>query len=145
MKDLYEDILYLPRHVSHRHPPMPMEERAAQFSPFAALTGYEAVIRETARLTEARPELGEWEQADLERKVRFLGEHEAEQPEIAVTWFRPDERKEGGSQVRDAGRLRRIDPAGQTLELENSREGRRQIPLADILELEGDCFPREDS
>ena len=135
-KGLYDDILYLPHPVSPVHPPMPMEERAAQFSPFAALTGYGDVIRETARLTEERPELSEERQEELERKLRFLAEHEAERPEVRVTYFQPDVRKAGGARVQAAGIWKRLEETGRTLVL----EGGLRIPLEDLLELESPWF-----
>ena len=95
----YEDILHLPHPTSKKHPRMSMEERAAQFSPFAALTGFGGVIQETGRLTDRRVELGESDRAELERTLNFLDSQEEEHPLVQVTYFLPDERKEGGSYV----------------------------------------------
>lgn len=107
--DNYEDIIRLAHHVSVSHPQMPVSERAAQFSPFAALTGYEAAIRETERLTEARIELDEDMAAELDDKLRTLQEQMEEQPEVSVTYFLPDEKKAGGAYVTVTGRIRKID------------------------------------
>lgn len=136
MKGQYDDIINLPHHVSARHPKMPMSERAAQFSPFMALTGYEDVIRETARLTWQKPELSENVREELEGKMWILAEHIAEHPEITVSYFLPDERKEGGSMVRETGRLKKIDETERIIRLENGCE----IRVDDILEIEGEIF-----
>ena len=103
----YEDILRLPRHVSPTRRHMPPLERAAQFSPFAALTGYDAAIAETARRTEEKPEPGEWEQAELDKKLRLLLAA-PDHPLITVTYFQPDSRKQGGAYVTVTERLKRI-------------------------------------
>ena len=128
MNGPYDDILHLPHPTSKKHPRMSMEQRAAQFSPFAALTGFSGVIQETGRLTDRRVELGESDRAELERTLNFLDSQEEEHPLVQVTYFLPDERKEGGSYVTVTGRLKRIDQAEGTLLLQ---EGMR-IPIRDI-------------
>lgn len=128
MSGTYEDIIHLPHPTSKKHPRMSMEERAAQFSPFAALTGFGGVIQETGRLTGRRVELGESDRAELERTLNFLDSQEEEHPLVQATYFLPDERKEGGSYVTVTGRLKRIDQAKGTLLLQ---EGMR-IPIRDI-------------
>lgn len=110
----YDDIIDLPRPKS-AHEPMPMSARAAQFSPFAALTGYEDAIDETARLTDARVELGESAVEELERKLTDLAAHISERPEISVTYFVPDGRKSGGVYVTRTGALKRIDELERAL------------------------------
>lgn len=102
----YDDIIDLPRPKS-KHEPMPMSDRAAQFSPFAALTGYGDAIDETARLTDARIELSEEERAELDYKQQYLSTLDA--PTVSVTYFVPDERKSGGAYVTHTGALKRID------------------------------------
>ena len=92
----YDDIIDLPRPKS-RHEPMPMSDRAAQFSPFATLTGYGDAIDETARLTDVRIELSEEERAELDYKQQYLSTLDA--PTVSVTYFVPDERKSGGAYV----------------------------------------------
>ena len=87
----YNDIIYLPHHVSPTRPQMSMRDRAAQFSPFAALTGYDAAIRETARLTQEKVELDEQELAVLDRKFQLLLEQLGRCPQVTITWFVPDE------------------------------------------------------
>ena len=117
MNPKYADMLNLPHHVSSTRAPMSMTDRAAQFSPFAALVGHDAAIQETARLTQQPAELDESRKAALNDQLQQLLEHLPEQPEIAVTYFRPDEKKAGGSYVTAAGRLRKISPYFGTLEL----------------------------
>ena len=132
----YDDILDLPHPTSAKHPRMPLSDRAAQFSPFAALSGHGAAIAETARLTDRRIELDEDAKAVLDRKQKLLLALIAEQPEITVTWFQPDEKKEGGRYVTTTGRLKRIDETRRILRMAD----RTAIPLEDILAIEGDCF-----
>lgn len=121
MNTPYEDILYLPRPVSAKRQRMTMEDRAAQFSPFAALTGHDAAIRETARLTDARIELAEDELALLNDKLVLLAWHQERQPEVTVTYFVQDERKQGGAYVTARARVRRVDPRNRALLLEGER------------------------
>ncbi len=131
-KQKYDDILHLPHHVSRSHPHMPRADRAAQFSPFAALTGYKEAIGETGRRTENRMELEEDMKIILDEKLRMLLEQAAEHPKAAITYFLPDERKEGGtySTVHDC--IKKIDPYRQVLVMQDGTE----IPLADIIEIE---------
>lgn len=132
----YEDIIHLPHPVSKTKPQMPLSDRAAQFSPFAALTGYDAAIRETARLTDKKLVLDEEACALLDRKQQYLCEIIAEKPEITITYFVPDERKDGGSYATVTGKLRRIDLCARRLILCDGRN----IPLDDIAGLESDRF-----
>ena len=131
MSGKYDDILRLPHPTSAKHPRMPVSERAAMFSPFAALSGHAGAIAETARLTDQRMELDEDTRAELDRRQTVLLEHIAEQPEVTVTWFQPDERKDGGAYVTVSGRLKRIDPVERVMTL---RDG-TSIPLEDVVEL----------
>ncbi len=133
-KRAYEDIIRLPHPVSSKRPQMPVEDRAAQFSPFAALTGYDAAIRETGRLTDSRIELSEDERAALDQKQQLLLEHLAERPKVAVTYFVPDERKNGGCYVTARGRVKRVDEPQRSLVLTDGSG----IPLDEIAELEID-------
>ena len=105
----YDEILNLPHHVSQTHPRMPMQDRAAQFAPFAALTGYDDVIREARRVTDERIELDEGALDSLSMKMRWLSEHLAESPQVTITYFRPDERKSGGEYLTVSGVVRKID------------------------------------
>ncbi len=127
----YDDIIDLPRPKS-KHEPMPMSDRAAQFSPFAALTGYEDAIDETARLTDARVELGESAVEELERALAGIAARISERPDVTVTYFVPDERKSGGAYVTRAGALKRIDEAERELVF---ADGTR-IAVGDIVSIE---------
>lgn len=118
-KNPYEDIIHLPHHVSDHHPQMPRADRAAQFSPFAALTGYDAVIRETARLTDPKMELEERELEELNESLRRILERIPERPEIELTYFQPDEHKEGGAYRTLAGRVRKMDAYEQYIQMED--------------------------
>lgn len=105
----YEDIIHLPHHVSDKHPQMLLQDRAAQFAPFAALTGYGDVIRETARHTEARIQLDEYELAELDMRFRFLVDHLSENPFVTITYFEPDGRKAGGAYRTVKAQIKKID------------------------------------
>ena len=108
MKTPYDDIIHLPHHVSQNHPQMPMLDRAAQFAPFAALTGYEAAVGETARLTAERRELDPQEAEELNRRLSELVARLPDHPEVTVEYFVPDNRKAGGAYVTMTGRVRHI-------------------------------------
>lgn len=136
MKGPYDDIIRLPHPTSQRHPRMPVSDRAAQFSPFAALSGHGAAIAETARVTRERMELDEDEKALLDERLQMLRKQAPLRPEIAVTWFLPDKKKAGGSYVTAAGRLQKFSEAEGTMTLEDGTA----IPLADIAGLEGELF-----
>ena len=105
----YDDIINLPHHVSATRPQMSMINRAAQFSLFAALTGYDAVIRKIGRLTDRRVELSEDRRVDLDKKQQLLSDSPAEHPEVSVTYFIPDERKVGGAYVTVTGNVKKFD------------------------------------
>ena len=128
----YADIIDLPRPVSRRTKRLTALERAAQFSPFAALVGFDAVIREEGRRTDRKPELAEDEKQALDRKYRYLSDCLAEHPFVRVTFFRKDARKAGGTVLTAEGRLARISAQDQWLSL----EGAEQISFYDILGLE---------
>ena len=111
----YEDIIGLPHPTSRKHPRMPRETRAAQFAPFAALTGYDEAVEETARLTEPQAELGEEALGRLNQALQHLRERIGDQPEAAITCFVPDERKIGGAYTCITGRVRRIDDVSREI------------------------------
>ena len=136
MKGPYDDIIHLPHPTSHRHPRMPVSDRAAQFSPFAALSGHGSAIAETARVTRERMELDEDAREQLDQKLRLLMERINEQPEITVTWFSPNEKKAGGQYRTATGKLKRIDTQESRLILTDGN----QIPLEDLLEIRSESF-----
>lgn len=128
----YDDIIHLPHHQSATRPHMPPADRAAQFSPFAALTGYEAVISETARLTDRQVEPDEDTKEAITRTLQAVMEHIRERPEITVTWFRPDGKKDGGAYVTVTGAVKRIDEYGRIILM---ADGTR-IPIDDVTALQ---------
>ncbi len=140
MRDEYRDMLYLPHKQSATREHMSIHDRAAQFAPFAALTGYDSAIDETARFTEDRIPRSETDEELLNERVRFLSERIAEQPEITVTYFLPDERKAGGAYVACTGRVKRIEPLPQRILFTDGRE----VPLEDILTIESPLFPKKE-
>lgn len=132
MTEDYSDIINLPHHVSRNHPQMPLAARAAQFAPFAALTGYDAVIHETARLTNQRVELEEYDNERLNRKFAELMPLLDHHPEITVSYFKPDERKAGGSYSAVSGHVKKIDTYEQYMEMEDGII----IPIRNIIDLQ---------
>ena len=132
----YDDLLYMPHPVSKKHPQMPIFDRAAQFAPFAALTGHSAAIKETARLTDSKIELDEDTRMQLDMKQQILLEMTAKQPEIIVTYFKKDARKSGGSYLTVTGNLKKIDSYTHEFVMNNNR----RIPIDDIIAIESECF-----
>lgn len=132
----YDDIINLSHHVSSTRLQMSMLDRAAQFSPFAALTGYDAAIKETGRLTDEKIELDEDTKATLDMKQAYLIEMIDEQPEITIIYFLPDARKSGGAYVTVTGNLKRFDEYERLLILTNGKK----IPMDDIADIECDLF-----
>lgn len=138
MKHPYDDIIDLPHHVSERHPQMSMYNRAAQFAPFAALTGHNAAIIEAARLTEAEQELSESDAEVLNRKLAYLQSLD-EKPTISVTYFVPDDKKEGGSYHTATGIVKSVEPDKGVLQFEDGTG----IPVIRIKDIDGECFLTE--
>ena len=136
MNRKYNEIMGLPHHVSKTRPQMPMSDRAAQFAPFAALTGYDAAIKETGRLTDERIELDVEVLSALDMKYQLLMEALDEAPEVTITYFRPDERKAGGKFVSAVGAVKKIDDFERRITM---RDGTR-IPMDDVLSIDGELF-----
>lgn len=138
----YSDILRLPHHQSNRHPRMSLLNRAAQFSPFAALTGYEDAIVETARLTDAKRELSSEDMDLLNKQIAILAEHLAglakgdNRPEIEVEYFAQDDKKAGGAYNTVTVQVKLVDEISRQLVLTDGRH----IPLDDIFSLNGTIF-----
>lgn len=132
----YQDIIHLPHHVSPTRPRMSMTERASQFAPFAALTGHDAAIRETARLTQSKIQLDEDVEMDLDRKHQIIMERISEHPELTITYFQPDGRKDGGSYQSVTGRVKGMDPYARVMVLTTGL----RIPLDNILQMESPMF-----
>ena len=141
MRNLYEDIINLPHHTSTSRPRMSAHDRAAQFSPFAALTGYSSAITETARLTNRRIELDESIKADLNDKLAILQDQLEEQPEVSITYFKSDLKKSGGAYITASGWVKKIDQYKRTVIMADATI----IPMDDIFEMEGELFSRFDN
>lgn len=132
----YENIIDLPHHTSDKHPRMSRENRAAQFSPFAALTGYNAEINETARLTDEKLELSEDRINDINTKLQIIMDNIDEYPEVTVEYFVTDEKKSGGAYIKITGNIRRIDEHERILIMKDCRT----IPIDDIYSIDGKIF-----
>ena len=115
----YDDIINLPHPVSKNHPQMPFRDRAAQFAPFAALTGHDAAIKETARLTDERLELSEEVIAQLNEKINIIRNNIGIEQNVSITYFIPDAKKAGGSYVTYSGIVKKIDEYEKTLWMED--------------------------
>ncbi len=130
----YDDIINLPHHVSDSRPQMSRASRAAQFSPFAALTGYDAAVSETARLTDDKLEPDEDTKAKINLCLQIIIDHIDEHPTVSITYFKPDERKSGGAYITQSCAVRRIDEYERVvIALDGSK-----IPIDDIYGIEGD-------
>jgi len=129
----YDDIIHLPHHRSKKHAPMPIIDRAAQFSPFAALTGHDAAIKETARLTDRKIELDEYEIAALDERLQMIKMRldSKKESEITVTYFQPDMRKDGGEYITISGVVKKMDEYTKCLVM---TDGTR-IFIEDIIEI----------
>lgn len=138
-KKPYADIIHLPQHKAPNRPHMSMYDRAAQFSPFAALTDFDGVIAETGRLTDRKIELSEHEKILLDQKLTLIDDviQDKHHPEITVVYFVPDYLKEGGEYEEYIGRVRQIDPIERTVVFlaDNSRSAGKTIRVDDIKEI----------
>lgn len=132
----YDDIIDLAHHVSTAHPRMSALDRAAQFSPFAALTGFEDAVKETARLTDERVDLDEDAKALLNAKLLMIQGRLDDQPQVVITYFKPDDRKAGGAYVAAKGCVKIIDEYERTVVM---KDGAR-IRIDDIIKIDGELF-----
>ena len=132
----YDDIIDLPYPVPSRYPRMSMVDRGAQFSPFAALTGYDAVILETARLTDSEIQLDEDAIHALNEKILLLTEILLQQPNVTITYFRGDDRKSGGAYRSASGNVLKIDPINRQITLHCGT----CISFENIYDIQSDCF-----
>ena len=132
----YEDIINLPHHVSPTRPQMPMSDRAAQFAPFAALTSYDAAIKETGRLTDEKIELDEEALTALDMKYQFLMDALDDAPEVTITYFQPDERKAGGKYITATGEVKKVDDFERLITMQDGTK----IPMDDVLSIDGELF-----
>ena len=132
----YDDIINMPHHRSPGRRQMSLVDRGAQFSPFAALTGYEAAVEEAGRLTDSEIELSEDAKDMIDARLRLLAENIAKSPQVSILHFVPDSRKEGGKYVTTEGRVRELDEYGRRIIL----HGGRSVPIDSIRALDGELF-----
>lgn len=140
----YDDIIDLPHPVSKRHPQMPLSDRAAQFAPFAALTGHDEAIRETARLTDSSVELDEEQKEKLDQRLQMLlteiGEDPLREHEIKATYFQPDEKKDGGAYVSVSGCVKKMDVYRRQILFTDGTA----LPMEHLISIEGELFKDMD-
>lgn len=136
IKSKYDEIMGLPHHVSRTRPQMPMSDRAAQFAPFAALTGYDSAIKETGRLTDEKIELDEEALTTLGMKYQFLMDALDDEPEVTITYFQPDERKAGGKYVSATGTVKKVDDFERRITMQDGTK----ISMDDVLSIDGEVF-----
>ena len=134
----YNDMISLPRPISKKRPRMALTDRAAQFAPFAALTGYEAAIAETFRLTDERMELDEYTKAALSDRLRVIADGDAGQYPVSITYFKPDTRKRGGTYATAAGAVKKIDEYNRIVVMASGMK----VPIDDIIAIDGAVFEK---
>lgn len=139
MKTPYDDIIHLPHHVSKHHPQMSLYSRAAQFAPFAALSGHNEAIVETARLTEVQRELTQCEREVLNRKMRWLLERD-DSPVVVITYFVPDRKKVGGKYCTITGRIKKFDHAAGRIVMTDGTA----IPFGAVSDMRSEAFDTAD-
>ncbi len=132
----YDDIINMPHHKSKIRKPMPAENRAAQFAPFAALTGYDDAVKETARLTDSRAELDENAKSELNARLVHIAQHPEDEIVVKITYFKADDKKSGGAYITHCGTVSKIKEFEKTVVMADSVE----IPIDDIYAIEGEAF-----
>ena len=131
----YDDIMNLKRPIS-KHPKMSLYQRSAQFAPFAALTGYEGQVKETARLTDRRIELDEEMKLILDLKIQVIKEMLSDNPEVEITYFIPDTRKDGGKYVTIINNVKKIDSYNEHIIMQNNLK----IEIKEIININSNIF-----
>lgn len=132
----YEDIVNLPRHISKVHPQATMADRAARFSPFAAISGYEDMVKEAARVTEERIDITDATKELLNEKLNMIIEFLDEEPEVTITYFEPDKKKDGGAYISITGTVKRIDEYERIVLMSDDKK----IRIEEIYAIESDLF-----
>lgn len=136
MMGKYDDIIHLPHHISKKHPQMAITDRAAQFSPFAALTGHGAAITETARLTDEKIELDESTKIALSDRLQIILDRLMESPEIEITYFQPDTKKDGSAYITAVNTVKKIDEHERVVLMTDGTA----IPIDEIIGIDGKVF-----
>lgn len=134
----YEDIINLPHHISKKRPQMPMSDRAAQFAPFAALTGYEENIKEATRLTDKRIEIDEERKLILNDKLQIIINNIKNEPSITFTYFVYDKKKSGGKYIKKTGIVKKINVLQGYITLAD----KTKIPIEEIIDINGDLLKK---
>lgn len=137
----YDDIINLPHHRSTKHLPMSIKKRAAQFSSFAALKGYEEAVKETARLTDKRIDLDENAKNRLDEKLKVIQEHLSNKPDVTITYFKPDKNKTGGHYFTVCGIIKKIDCYERIVIMQD----RRRIEIDEIFNITGEVIKSLDN
>ena len=132
----YDDIINMPRHISKTRPQMSLYQRSAQFAPFAALTGYEGQVKETARLTDRRIELDEEMKLILDLKIQVIKEMLSDNPEVEITYFIPDTRKYEGKYVTIINNVKKIDSYNEHIIMQNNLK----IEIKEIININSNIF-----
>lgn len=132
----YEDIINIPRHISKTRPQATMADRAARFSPFAAISGYEEMVKEAARVTEERIEITDATKELLNEKLNMIAEFLDEEHEVTITYFEPDKKKSGGAYITITGVVKRIDELKRIVVMKNNKK----IKIDDIYALDSEFF-----
>lgn len=138
--DNYDDIINLPHYESKTHPRMSMHQRAAQFSPFAAVTGHDAAVKETERLTDKQIDLDERQKVELDEKLRIISEHLIQNPEVKITYFEPDQKKDGGAYITVSGFIKKIDVYEKKIVLQDGQK----IEINQIYDISSDVLEKLD-
>ena len=135
-KHPYHDIINLDRHVSPSRNHMPIIDRAAKFSPFAAITGFEQKIKETARITDRRLELDESEKVMLDKKLKIIEEDLSKKQEVEIVFFKPDEKKTGGAYSSIKGLVKKVDKNERVVVMDDQTS----IDIKEIIDIKGQMF-----
>ena len=136
----YDDLIHLPHYQSTTHPHMPLCSRAAQFSPFAALTGYDDAVAEAGRMTQNEKELSSDLQEAINKKLTFCRRHQEDHPRLTLTFFVPDEKKDGGTYVTAIGNLENIDTQFCHLIFRNDQDAIITVPFDNITDIDAPAF-----
>lgn len=139
-KDNYEDIINLPHYEPIRHPRMSKESRASQFAPFAALTGYEDAVKETARITDEKIEIDEGLKIFLNNRLQIVLDNIKEKPRVTFTYFVYDKKKSGGKYITVTGNVSKIDKVNNNVMLTD----KKKIPINEIINITGSIFRNEE-
>lgn len=141
MKNNYEDIIYLPHYEPKNHARMSSYNRAAQFAPFAALTGYEDQVKEVARLTEKKVDIDEELRNDINNKLQIIQMNIKLKTKVTITYFAQDKRKSGGAYITITGNVKKVDSIEEQIVMDDNQK----IPMNDVLSIVGDFLRIEES